>query len=177
MKISCSVLRTLVLALLAFCSPLACINEGSVGGASTALPDVAGTYTISLSYKENGCLLDSWQEGSVLNGVVLELEQEAADLSGTVQGITGGVLALIHGSNIYRGTLEGAHADMTIFGQYPGSEGNCSFSLNNELSADFDGDFMNGTLAFVKQGNGNPDCGAVECQSLIRFNGARAPRD
>ncbi len=151
----------------------ACTNEGSVGVGPTA--NVAGTYTLTLRYGENGCLLDSWTEDSELAGVVLELEQSGVDVIGTVPGVTGAVLGLLHGSNVYEGTVEGARVTMTIFGNRPESSGNCVYSLNNEVDATFDGDFVTGTLLFARRGNGNPDCPAVECESVVTFNGTRPP--
>lgn len=154
-----------------------CSSSGNVGGASTIVPDVEGTYTVQLTYGENGCEFDNWVEGDELSGVVLDIIQDENEISGTVEGITGGVLGLIHGSNIYEGALTGNQFEMTIFGSYSQTEGNCSYTLNNHATGSFDGDFVEGTLEFVTQTNDNPDCDAVECSSIIRFNGSKPPDD
>lgn len=167
-----------------------CVSDGFVGSEGQPVTDaggadqqpkpeplaeVSGTYTITLRYGENGCLLDGWTEGSDVVGIPLTMRQDGDLVSGTVEGITGGILTLIHGSSIYNGTIEGNQADMVIYGQRAESSGNCSFSLNNRVSARFDGDFIEGTLRFVKEGNDNPDCAKVECASLIDFTGSRPP--
>jgi hypothetical protein len=124
---------------------------------------------------ENGCVLGEWTEGAEAVGIPLTMRQDEELVSGTVEGITGGILTLIHGSNIYQGTIDGNQADMVIYGQRAESSGNCSYSLNNRVNAKFDGDFVQGTLRFVKEGNDNPDCAEVECSSLIDFTGSRPP--
>jgi len=166
-----------------------CVSDGFVGsepredaGGATSTPadppppaDVTGTYTITLRYGENGCVLGEWTEGAEAVGIPLTMRQDEELVSGTVEGITGGILTLIHGSNIYQGTIDGNQADMVIYGQRAESSGNCSYSLNNRVNAKFDGDFVQGTLRFVKEGNDNPDCAEVECSSLIDFTGSRPP--
>lgn len=156
-------------------SLLGCSSSASVGDEPAPL-DVAGSYTISLTYQENGCELENWQEDETLSGVALEVSQEDTAVVGTVEGVTGGVLALIHGSNVYEGTVSGQRVEMTIYGEYPLKEGNCSYSLNNVFVGDWDGDFISGTLKFTTQTNGNSDCEPVECSSNIAFTGSRPPK-
>lgn len=86
------------------------------------------------------------------------------------------MLALIHGSNVYEGTLSGSSADLRIAGRYPGASGKCIYSFDNVLEATFEGDFITGVQSFEPNTNGDPDCAALECQSVAAFNGARAPR-
>lgn len=155
----------------------ACSSSGEVGGASTIVPEVEGTYTVQMTYGKNGCEFDNWIEGDVLSGVVLDVRQDEEEIISTVEGLTGGVLALIHGSNIYEGSLTGNEFEMTIFGSFSQTEGNCTYTLNNHATGSFDGDFVQGRLEFVTQTNGNPDCDAVECSSVIAFNGTRPPTD
>jgi len=154
----------------------ACSSDGSVGlRDSGELADVTGTYTVSGTYGENGCQFEDWpQDDSVMN-ISFVVEQDGAELTGRVEGITGGILALIHGSNEYAGTLQGKHGSLVIFGTRSLSEGNCTFTYNNYIEVDFNGDFISGQLAFTAAVTDNPDCDTVACSSLMSINGTRPP--
>lgn len=157
---------------------MGCSSSGSVGGAER-VPDgtLAGRYNVSLTYGENGCDLDDWVEGTELTSVVLDMEQSSSnEIRGEVEGIVGGILALVHGSNVYEGTVAGSEFTMRIDGQYPQVNGGCASTFDNLATGKVEGDFISGTLEFLVAGDGDPDCEAVECSSKMAFTGSRPPR-
>ncbi len=153
----------------------ACSSEGSVGS-QPSLPNVTGEYSVSAVYGENGCAFTDWPTGNALQNVPFTVTQTGAELTAELGGIVGGVVALIHGSNKYTGTLKGNSATLTIFGTVPQSKGNCTYTFNNVVVATFSGDFVTGRLSFTPAVTGNPDCAAVACESVMSVNGARPPR-
>jgi hypothetical protein len=163
-----SLFLLLPLTLLGACSP-----DAEVG--SDPPVDASGTYTLSVYYGANGCGFEGWTEGSNLPGVSLIMTQDGAAVTGTVEGFAGAALALIHGSNVYTGTVDGNRLSMTIFGTIPQSQGNCSYTVNNRFDAVLEKDFITGRAVYEPAHNNNPDCAAFTCETEHLVNGTRPP--
>lgn len=155
----------------------ACDSEASLGSGSEDTSDVTGTYTVNVYYGENGCALPDWPEGDTLAGIALVVRQKGNDVTAVVEGIPGAVLGLIHGSNMYAGSVKGTDTSMVIYGTIPQTEGNCPYTYNNYLEGTFDEDFFEGKLRFEPAVSDNPDCSEVKCTTWMSFNGARAPSE
>jgi hypothetical protein len=139
--------------------------------------DVAGSYSLSLTNRENGCGFDNWMEGNTASNIPLELMQNGSDVTGEVGGGAGLVLDIVLGSRTYIGEVHGSSIDMDIFGTNSLSEGNCSYTYNSSVHANLDGDVLTGSIEYRAATNGNPDCSALEgCVSQQDFNGTRPPQ-
>jgi hypothetical protein len=139
--------------------------------------DLSGSYTVSVTNRENGCELDNWTEGNQASNIAVVITQEGDEAQADVEGVTGGVLDLWLGSSVFAGTVDGEDFVLTIFGQNSFTEGNCSFTFNAELDGSIDGDFISGDIRYIAKTNNNPDCTALEgCVTRQSFNGSRPPQ-
>jgi len=137
--------------------------------------DVAGSYSVSLTARENGCMLDGWTEGSTSTGVPLTITQEGASFTAEVTGATALVLDAIVGSHTFTGTVSGSHLDGTLRGRAM-SMGTCAYTMNIDLDADLSGDVLTGELHWYPDANDSPDCGIyASCSNRQVFNGTRPP--
>ncbi len=139
--------------------------------------DVEGTYTMAVTNRDNGCNFANWTPGTSSAGITVAITQEGEDVAATIQGATGGFLALWLGSNVYTGTIDGDELDLDLFGSRPQTSGNCAFTYNSAIHATADGDTMTGRIDYTAAGNGNPDCASIDgCVSYQDFNGTRPPQ-
>jgi hypothetical protein len=137
--------------------------------------NAAGSYTLALTYGQNGCSFQDWQEGDTVQNVPLVIEQDGEAITGRIEGFPGIALGLIHGTNEYVGSIDGDRIVMRIEGTVPQAAGNCTFTWNNEVTATVDGDFLTGKSVFTPAKSDNSDCSAIECTSEMSFNGTRPP--
>lgn len=139
--------------------------------------DLTGTYTVSVTNRENGCMLDNWSEGDQASNIEVVITQEGDEVQADVQGVTGGVLDIWLGSSVFTGVVDGEDFVLTIFGENSFNEGNCSFTFNAELDGSIDGDFITGDIRYIAATNNNPDCASLEgCATRQSFNGSRPPQ-
>jgi hypothetical protein len=137
--------------------------------------NAAGNYTLALTYGQNGCAFDNWEQGNTLQDVPLVIEQDGESITGRIEGVAGIALGLRHGSNEYVGSIDGDRIVMRIEGTIPQVVGTCTYTWNNDVTATIDGDFLTGRAVYSPATNGNSDCSAVECTSEMSFNGTRPP--
>lgn len=139
--------------------------------------NVAGSYTIALTNRDNGCMFANWMVGNQTSNVPVELTQSGESASATVNGVAGVALDLALGSRIYTGKVDGDHIALDLFGTRAQQSGNCAFTYNSRIDADITGDTLVGRVEYTAQTNNNPDCAALEnCLSFQDFNGTRPPR-
>jgi hypothetical protein len=158
--------KTLILVLLA----LGCGSESPA--------DVAGTYTLSLTVRQNECGILGGSVGDTSSGVEIVVAQPGAgsDVTGQVQGVAGLALALAMGSDTFTGKMAGNSLDMSISGTMAGSNGTCAFTRNAHLDAKLSGDVLTGTVTYTFATNKTADCGTRDtCQDIQAFNGTRPP--
>jgi hypothetical protein len=139
--------------------------------------DVAGNYTVNLKNGDNGCELESWEEGAETSDVKLELTQDDRDLTGEVTDVrTALVLTIALGSAEFEGTVTGSHFTLTNHGTVSGTDGDCAFTRTATIRGQIDGDAVEGTVTFTYETNGDSSCGEREtCESVQQFNGTRPP--
>jgi len=137
--------------------------------------NVEGTWSIAVTNRDNGCALANWQVGNQAANIPVEIVQEDSDVNATITGAVGGYVALVLGSNVFTGGVDGDALTLELYGRAQ-QQGNCSFSYNAVLLGDVDGDTMTGRIDYRGVTNNNPDCAAIEgCVSFQEFNGTRPP--
>lgn len=138
--------------------------------------DFAGTYTVNVTNRDNGCSFDNWTEGETASNINMTLTQEGSEVTATVDGLVGAYLNLVFGDNQYVGSADGNSLELTLFGTRSATAGNCTYTVNGILDGDLDGDVMQGQLRYEAATNDNPDCALLEgCASIQDFNGTRPP--
>ena len=154
--------RYLLLAALAAC-----------GGGSDA--NVAGNYTMAITNRDNGCNFNGYTVGTQ-NSVAVNITQTDSDVMATVTGGGGFLLALVVGSNIYAGSVDGNDVDLKITGNIAMNMGNCAFTYNSEIHATADDNSMSGRIEYRSVTNMNSDCTAITgCLTFQEFAGSRPP--
>ena len=138
--------------------------------------NVAGDYSVSLTYRDNGCNLGgNWTVGNTTT-VQVTMVQSKADVTATVMGLGGVALDALLGAHAYTGKVNGNDLDLTIFGTHNATMGSCSYTINSELIATSHGDIVQGRVEYKSATNGSPDCAPIEgCLSQQDFNGTRPP--
>ncbi len=155
-----------------------CILLIGVLAACTSDPvDAEGTYTVSVTNRENGCNFDPWTVGNSATNITTVINQEGTSAGAEVTGVTGGYLDLILGSHVFNGSVDGDELDLKILGTRSAVTGNCTFTLDARLHATLDGDVLTGRIDYSKHGNGNSDCAPLDgCITYQDMNGTRPPR-
>lgn len=143
------------------------------GGGGDA--DVAGSYTMAITNRDNGCNFAGYTVGAQ-NMVGVNITQDGSNLTATVTGGGGFLLALVVGSNIYTGGVDGDDVDLQIIGDIAMNTGNCAYTYNSEIHATANGDSMNGRIEYRSVTNNNSDCAAITgCLTFQEFAGSRPP--
>jgi len=139
--------------------------------------DVAGTYTLSLTVQENECGILGNAVGESSSGVGLVAAQNGSQVDAQVQGVAGLALALVMGSDTFKGTVAGNALDLSISGTMPGSNGTCAYTRDARLAATVSGDVIQGSVTYRYVTNKTADCGTRDtCQDVQIFNGTRPPK-
>ncbi len=147
---------------------------GACGGNTPA--DVAGTYSLSLTVRQNQCGILANSTGQSSSGVQVVVTQTGSQVSAQVQGVAGIALALAMGKDTFAGTVSDTRLDLAIAGTMPGSNGTCAYTRNARLLATVSGDVMVGTVTYTYATNKTADCGTRDtCQDIQDFNGTRPP--
>jgi hypothetical protein len=156
-------------------SPLACSDDD--GDADATPIDVEGAYTLSVANDVNGCDFDNWDEDAVATNTPFSIEQDGKSITGTMEGIAGGVYELLLGNSTFEGEVSGTTLNMTLYGERAVQDGNCSFTVNAEFTATLSGDALEGMIDFTARTNNNPDCVDFEgCRTRQKLNGTRPPQ-
>lgn len=153
------------------------VLTGSATGCSSDPADVAGSFSISLTNRENGCALGNWMVGAQSTGVPVTITQSGATASADVGGLARVALDLALGNHVYQGDVDGNDIALKIIGSRAGQQGTCAYTLNSQIDATLAGDALAGTIKYTAATNGNADCGTLTgCVSTQDFNGTRPPR-
>jgi len=149
------------------------LGLAACGGGSDA--NVAGTYTMAITNRDNGCNFSGYNIGAQ-SMVGVNITQTDSNLMATVTGGGGFLLALVVGSNIYTGTVDGKDVDLQIIGDLAMNSGNCAFTYDSEIHARLDGNSMSGRIEYRSVTNGNSDCASITgCLTFQEFAGSRPP--
>ena len=148
---------------------------GACGGEDPA--DVAGSYAIALTNRDNGCSITNWTTGPVAGTVTLVVTQSGASASADVQGLARVALDALVGGHVFTGGVDGTGVDLTIVGTQAASQGACAYTMDADLVGELAGDTLTGSVFYRARTNAAADCGALTgCQSQQDFAGARPPR-
>lgn len=147
-------------------------------GCSSASPvDAAGSYTISLTSRQNGCEFENWMEGSTSAGIPLEITQEDDLADASVGGVAAAYLDLVLGSHVFSGEVSGRHLELVLSGTRETQSQGCAFFVSTLMDAQLRGDLLEGQLIYTVNDNGSPDCQALQgCETVQDFNGTRPPQ-
>ncbi len=138
--------------------------------------DVAGTYAIALTNRDNGCAIANWTPGPIAGTVTMVVTQNGDAASADVQGLARAALDALTGGHVFTGTVDGASVDLTITGTRAMSQGACAYTIDADLEATLAGDALSGSVFYRARTNGAAECGALTgCQSQQDFAGARPP--
>lgn len=139
--------------------------------------DVAGSYTIAITNRDNGCMFSSWVVGEQTTGVQVVITQSGDQASASIEGVAGTFFDLWLGSHTYTGTVDGDELTLELFGNRSQASGNCAFTYNSRISGRINGDALSGRVEYTAATNNNPDCSMLEsCLTYQDFNGTRPPQ-
>jgi hypothetical protein len=149
----------------------------TLAACSSSPADVAGSYSVNVTSRDNGCSLQNWTVGQMSSNIPVTITQDGSDVTASVTGLTGTYLDVVLGSHDFTGTIDGNDLDLTLYGTRSGTMGNCTYTYNAVLTGTLDVDTLTGQIQYQAKTNGNPDCGTLEgCASVQDFNGARPPQ-
>jgi len=140
--------------------------------------NVAGSYTISVTSRANGCQFANWTEGNVTQGIPMVITQVDAAMTATFQGGTASFLDFVFGTHVMTGEVSGNAYQATLFGMRQLTMGSCSYTINGTMTGSLAGDAISGTIDYTSKTNGHPDCTSMMiegCHSIQAFNGTRPP--
>jgi hypothetical protein len=148
-----------------------------LAGCGTDPVDAEGTYSVAVTNRDNGCNFANWTIGESAANIQVVVTQQGDSASATVTGVTGGVLTLWLGSNVFSGKVSGNQLDLLLTGTRAQTTGNCTWTVNGEIDARLNGDVLVGRINYVGASNDASDCTPIEgCVTYQDFNGTRPPR-
>jgi hypothetical protein len=153
------------------------VLAAALGGCGGGPADVAGSYSVAVTNGQNGCNFENWTEGETTANIPVVITQDDTKVTAEVQGIVGGLLGLWLGASVYTGDIDGDSLTLTLFGSNSTTLGNCTYTINSTMTADFDNDVLRGQIRYQSATNDNPDCAGIEgCVTVQDFNGNRPPQ-
>ena len=148
-----------------------------VSGCSVSPVDANGSYTLSITSRENGCEFDGWMEGNTSSGIPVEISQDDDLADATVGGVVATYLDVVLGSHVFSGEVSGDHLELVLSGTRETQSLGCAYFVSSLLDARLDGDYLEGQLVYTINDNGSPDCQNLQgCTSVQDFNGTRPPQ-
>ncbi len=154
----------------------ACLSIALVACGSDDPVAAAGTYTIALTNRENGCNNANWTVGAMTSGVGVTITQNGGAASAEVQGAARLTLDVVLGNHIFTGEVHGNHLDLLITGTNSFSMGTCDYTIDAQIDATLDGDVLSGNIFYRARTDGAADCGALTgCASRQELLGNRPP--
>jgi hypothetical protein len=139
--------------------------------------DAAGTYTVSLTNRENGCNNPNWTVDDTASGIGVVMTQNGASITADVQA--GGArvaLDLVLGDHVFIGTVDGDDLDLLIEGEPSFSMGTCDYTIDAQIEARLEGDVLSGNIYYRARTDMSTECGALTgCASRQELLGNRPP--
>ncbi len=147
-----------------------------VATACTSTANVAGNYTVAVTNRDNNCAFPGWTVGAQSTGVMVTITQSGNGATAIVMGGGGFILDALIGSHTFAGSVSGDKVDLKATGSKPQTQGNCTYTVNGEITGTLTGDALMGSIYYTGQGNGMTDCaGITGCTSFQDFSGSRPP--
>jgi hypothetical protein len=175
--------RTL-LALIVASGGLAVASAPACSSASTAqVPNVSGTYLLSVIDGTNACRIAGITEGSALSGVPLTVSQSSItpqNMTAILGGAPGALLSGVTGTTTLTGTIGSYQATLTPAspdsGTVPtGTLNGCTYTASASLSLNFAGDTVQGTMTYTLVTSGSNCDTLANCQSVQALAGVLMP--
>ena len=138
--------------------------------------DAEGTYSVSVTNRDNGCNFMPWTIGNSAANIGVLVNQEGEDINADVMGLTGAYLDAILGGHVFQGTVDGDRLDMSITGNKTFTTGNCvDHTIDARMRATLDGDVLTGRIDYTIVGVGSTCDPYDGCTSYQDMNGTRPP--
>ena len=135
-----------------------------------------GTYTMSVTNRDNGCNFANWTIGNSAASIGVVINQEGEDVNADVEGLTRIYLDAVLGGHVFQGTVDGDELDMKIQGTTKITTGNCvDHTIDAQLKATLDGDILTGRINYTIVGTGSTCTPYDGCTSYQDMNGTRPP--
>lgn len=145
-------------------------------GCSSDPAQVAGTYTVGVTNRDNGCNFANWTVGAMSSGVTVAITQSGSTATANVTGAIGTYFDFAFGTSMFTGPIDGDQLDLKLMGTRAQTSGNCTFTYDGEITATSSGDILTGRIDYTPATNGHTDCAAVTgCVTYQDFNGTRPP--
>ena len=160
-------------ALFGVCAAFLIVSSSACGSPA----NVAGSYAVNLTNKDNGCQFANWTVGAMTSNVPITITQAGGEVTANVTGVAGTYLTVVLGSASFTGTIDGSSLSLKLFGTRSATKENCAYTINASLDAASSGDLIEGKINYESATNGSPDCGALQgCVTSQAFNGTRPPQ-
>ena len=157
---------------------LALLGALGCGGGDGDTVDASGEYTLAVTNGDNDCGFQGWDEGAQTSGVPFSVNQDDDNhITASIEGLAGGWVMLVLGSRTFEGEVAGSRLDLTLYGTNSVNDAGCTYTVNGNVLATLNDDALEGTINYVPQTNGSPDCDQLnDCSTVQMFNGTRPPQ-
>ena len=136
--------------------------------------DLSGSYTVTITNGDNGCMTDGWMEGDSTEGIRIAVTQTGSDVAAVVEGLVGAYLTATLGSNRFQGRAVGTRLDLTLVGTNEAEIPGCRFTTDAYLDARVNGQFIEGTITYEPNTDGAAGCGLLDsCSNEQTLVGTR----
>jgi hypothetical protein len=152
--------------------------------ASTAsVPNVSGTYALSVVDGTNTCEIAGVTEGTSTSGVPLMVSQDSVtpqNMTVVLGGNAGALLSTVMGSSTLTGTLGSYQVLLTPESPDSGAPpmgmlDGCSYSAAATLTLNFAGDTVQGTMIYTLNTSGSTCQPLYNCQTVQALSGVLTP--
>jgi len=144
---------------------------------SDAPAGVAGTFTVGVTNRTNGCNFANWTVGTMNSGISVSITQAGSTASANITGATGTYFDVVFGTSVFAGSVDGDNLDLKLMGTHSQTSGNCTYTYDGEIVATANGDTLTGKINYTPATNGHTDCMAIEgCVTYQDFTGSRPPQ-
>jgi hypothetical protein len=135
-----------------------------------------GTYTISVTNRDNGCNFANWVIDNSAANIGVVINQEGEDANADVMGLTRIYLDAVLGAHVFQGKVDGDELDLRIVGTTKITTGNCvDHTIDASLQSTLDGDVLTGRINYTIVGTGATCTPYDGCVSYQDMNGTRPP--
>jgi hypothetical protein len=139
--------------------------------------DAEGTYSLSVTNRDNGCNFANWTVGDSATGIKVAINQQGENANADVMDGTRAVLDFLLGGHVFNGKIDGNELDLVLLGTRSTTMGNCTLTVDAQMLAELNGDVLTGRFNYSYHGNGNSDCLPYDgCITYQDMNGTRPPQ-
>jgi hypothetical protein len=128
--------------------------------------DVMGTYSGQITKGANGCMLENWTDGAVVDGVTLAVTQDGAAIAIDMGGGEANELELVLSNHTGQGQVSDTALTANIVGFRQITNGTCTLRLDGLVIADVSGTKLDGEFHF-RQTVLDPGCVFVNDAGVI----------